>query len=173
MRKAEQLSTTTAPAFTASRRIMLGDAAAGREQGDVHALEGIFGQFLDDELLAAERLRSCRPSRAEASSFERIQRRVPRLSMQPTNSRPTAPVAPTIATFSVLHLSCSLLLQAIKKAPSGFGGAWVFRVFACFSRARRAQARHGLGLGRLVLVLARRRHGREPMGRAQVLRQRL
>ncbi len=35
---------------------------------------------------------------AEASSFSDASG-TPRLSMQPTNSRPTAPVAPTIATF--------------------------------------------------------------------------
>jgi hypothetical protein len=39
------------------RCILLRDAAAGGEQGDVDALEGALGQLLDDDVLAAERYR--------------------------------------------------------------------------------------------------------------------
>jgi len=55
MRKADELSMTTAPGLDRDRRKSPGDAAAGREQRDVDALEGVFGQFLDYELLAAKR----------------------------------------------------------------------------------------------------------------------
>ena len=54
MRKAEELSTTTAPAFTAIGANFLRDAAAGREQRDVDALEGLLGELLDHDPLAAE-----------------------------------------------------------------------------------------------------------------------
>ena len=57
IRKAEELSTTTAPALTAIGAILLRDAAAGGEQGDVDAFEGALGQLLDDDVLPAERHR--------------------------------------------------------------------------------------------------------------------
>ena len=54
MRKNEELSTTTAPAFTASGREALRLRAAGGEQRDVHAFEALVGQLLDGEIAAAE-----------------------------------------------------------------------------------------------------------------------
>ena len=62
MRKAEELSTTTAPALTAIGANFLRDAAAGGEQRDVDALEGALGQLLDDDVLARGTTPSCRPS---------------------------------------------------------------------------------------------------------------
>jgi hypothetical protein len=70
---------------------------------------------------------------AEASSFSEASG-IPRLSMQPTNSRPTAPVAPTMATclffISQLHfIPAGFANAAIKKPRPVWSGAWVFGLF--------------------------------------------
>ena len=78
------------------RRVLLGNAAAGREQRDVDAVEGAVGEFLDHDLLP--RKESVLPAdRALASAFS-LPTRKPRLSMVAMNSRPTAPVTPAMAT---------------------------------------------------------------------------
>ena len=97
MRKAEELSTTTAPAFTAIGRELPGNAAAGRKQRDVDAGKGVLGEFLDHDPLAAEVDGRCRPSGRCASAFS-LPTRKPRRSMVAMNSAPTAPVTPAMAT---------------------------------------------------------------------------
>ena len=103
----------------------------------------------------------------------------PRLSMQPTNSRPTAPVAPTIATCLVLHVTpffcgSGFANAAIKKPRPGFGGAWSCRVSLVFKRARlpRPSRLGGLGLGR-GLAWSIAFMGAGTYGADQALRQRL
>ena len=105
-------------------RILLGDAAAGREQRDVDAVEGCLPSIPRSSAPGRGKLCFLPAERAEASSFSDASG-TPRLSMQPTNSRPTAPVAPTMAT--VLFFTSSPFLcgsgsrqrRGNKKAPSG------------------------------------------------------
>src|SRR6185312_7033145 len=97
---------------------------------------------------------------------------MPRLSMQPMNSRPTAPVAPTIATILFFTVFGPLFFQfGNKKAPSGLErGLGVSLWLNSQSRAPRP-APSGLVVFVLVVVV-RVVMGREPMGEP-LFRQRL
>ena len=146
------------------RRIMFGNAAARREQRDIHALERIVGQFLDDEVLAAERRGLAGRARA-GQKLQRFHLDPPAFNTADEFTAHRAGGAHN-RYVSVLHLSS---LSAIKKAP--FCGALASASFVIFQSRARAQAPTGLVLVVMVVVL-RVVMGREPMGR-DLFRQRL
>ena len=94
-----------AAGFRGDRREFLGDAAAGAEQRDVDALECIFGQFLDRDLLPLN-FSFLPTERAEASNVSLPNGKL-RFSSVLIISMPTAPVAPTTATCGLRFIKAS------------------------------------------------------------------
>src|SRR5476649_775015 len=143
VRKAELLSTTTAPAFTAMGAYCLEMPLPA--QNKAMSTPAKAPSVSASTVSSRPRTICVLPADlGEASSFSEASG-MPRLSMQPINSRPTAPVAPTMATFLFFT---SYLLQAIKKPRPVGGGAWVFRDLSALSARDPSPGFEGLaGLG--------------------------
>src|SRR3954453_1920363 len=125
MRKAEELSTTLAPALTAigANFLEMLPPAENRAMSTPSKARSVSSSMTtscprNDTILPAER--------ALASALS-LPTRKPRLSMGAMNSAPTAPVTPTIATTgSLLTLSSiDLRIQTTKKPRTNEGGASV------------------------------------------------
>ncbi len=123
MRKAEELSTTTAPALTAIGANFLemplpAENSAMSTPSKARSVSSSMTTFWprNDTVLPAER--------ALASALSLLMRK-PRLSMVAMNSAPTAPVTPTIATTGSLLTFSSIELQTTKKPRTIMGGASV------------------------------------------------
>ena len=123
MRKADELSMTTAPALTAIGENLLEtllpaeNSAMSTPSKEFSVNSSITSSWPRNESrLPAERLL--------ASAFS-LPTRKPRLSMVAMNSAPTAPVTPAMATTGSSDTSLSIMLQAIKKPRTFSGGASV------------------------------------------------
>src|ERR1700761_1136311 len=140
VRKAELLSTTTAPAFTAIGPYCLEMPLPAENKAISTPLKA---SSVSSSIVSACPRNSCvlPADLAEASSFNEASGRL-RLSMQPTNSRPTAPVAPTIATF-LFFISQLQKRKSPVRFPAGLGS----RYFRLISDAHDRPSPTGLGLG--------------------------
>src|SRR6185312_11401569 len=123
MRKAEELTMTTAPAFTAIGENCLETVLPAENSAmSTPAKESAFNSSM---VISSPRKESLRPAdRALASAFS-LPTRKPRLSMVAMNSRPTAPVTPAMATTgsSLTSLSFGLGFWQEKSPGPSSGGA--------------------------------------------------
>ena len=146
MRKADELSTTTAPAFTAIGRDTVLEMPPPAENSAMSTpLKASSVSSSISQLLAAEGLLSCRPS-ARRPAASAMPAGKPRLSMQPTNSGPRRRWRRR--WLQCLFFISFFLQQANKKAPS-FRAGLGSRRCRLLKRAR-SPGPAGLGLGRLV-----------------------
>src|SRR6266849_3115053 len=135
MRKADELSTTTAPAFTAMGVNFL-EMPPPAENSAISTPSKEFSSSASIMTFWPRKSIVLLADRALASALS-LPTRKPRLSMVAMNSAPTAPVTPAMATtgsfFTLVsslfeydrHPLFRIMLQAIKKAPvlfrRGFG----------------------------------------------------
>ena len=163
MRKAEELSITTAPAFTAIGadlrrcRCRPRTARCRRRRRSRSVSSSI------DDLLRRGNRAVLPAERALASAFS-LPTRKPRLSMVAMNSAPTAPVTPAMATTGSSSLgSPSGDAQAIKKPRTFSGGASVRTMRSLTTRARLPKPRRASGFRRGFhgVIMARNHMGGE------------
>src|ERR1700704_2074938 len=121
MRKADELSTTTAPAFTAMGANFL-ETPPPAENSAISTPSKEFSVSSSIKTFWPRKSIVLPADRALASALS-LPTRKARLSMVAMNSAPTAPVTPAMATTGLLFTGS--LHQAIKKAPDlfrrGFG----------------------------------------------------
>ena len=164
MRKADELSITTAPAFTAIGANFLRNAAAGREQRDIDAVEGVLGQAPRSRSSRRESRRLAGRARAR-QRFELADREAALVQGGDEFGTDGAGHAGNGNNGIVRSLWSPCCMQAIKKPRTFSGGASV-QMMRSFDYARTPpEAPRGLAV--LVVVLVVADHGAGLMGEAR------
>src|SRR5579859_201617 len=164
MRKAEELSMTTAPAATASGENLF-EVALPAENSAI-STPSKERSLSSSTVISCPRKASFFPAdRAFASAFSLPTRKL-RLSMVAMNSRPTAPVTPAMATTgsSLTFVSFGLDFKAIKKPRTFIRRGFGYGYAAVNLRAH--DSRSPLGLSGFGRGFRDRVHGGGPYGPA-------